>query len=185
MKMGYRNYLYVVDKDKFDKVRNLSRKELIDSGGYVSIHDIFKETEAEEAFEVGKYFEHTDDIQKYLSPMFLDEEYEEYINEEMEYKIASPELLDYLITLYKNKIVDNYKDLLNEKPSDALDERTQTERLTGSIESHLSWLRYLTDIPENKYQITGSWLYEHEIFNLLLLKKIFNPEKQYLFWCGW
>ena len=66
---------------------------------------------------------------------------------------------------------------MEEKSSDKFDKRTQFERLLSSARSNLMWSEYLDKLPDNKYSLGGGCLYEHEVFSILYLIRIFNPKK--------
>lgn len=192
--MGYRNYLYIADKKKLNKIRKMNRDELYslvdelpfseDEDYFPYWRDVLKKADGEEAFELGKYIDFTKKLEPFLKPLFRDKEVHKYYNEDSELMLAKPELLQELATIYKEKVQTYYKDLLNEKSSNQFDERPQFERLLASARSNLLWSDYLDKLSENKYSLGGGWLYEHEVFNILYLMRIFNPKKQVLIYCG-
>lgn len=193
--MGYRNYLFIADKKKLNKIRKMNRDELYsfineapfidDDDDYCPYwRDILKKADGEEALELGKYIDFTERLKPFLKPLFHDKKVHTYYNEDTELMLAMPELLQELTTIFKEKIQAYYKDLLNEKSSDEFNTKTQLKRLLGNVKDHLTWSIYLDKLPKNKYSLCDSWLYEHEIFNILYLMKIFNPKKQALIYCG-
>lgn len=191
--MGYRNYLYIADKKKYNKIRKMSKKELLeltntvleDEFDYLSAHDILDKMGAEEAFELGKGVDFYDEIKPHLRKMFTDKEVHEEFNAERECMMVKPEILQTIATVYKNKVKNWYEDLLQEKSSNEYDTRSQIDRLKDGVESHLLWNQYLDHLPNNKWNINSIWLYEYEIFNILHLMRVFNPKKQVLIWRGY
>ena len=190
--MGYRNYLYVVDKKQINKIRKMSKDELWEfvdeepEDDYLPhFLDICEKINAEEAIELGKYIDYREKLEKFFVPIFKEKEFNMQYNEEEEFCIAKPEILQELATIYKEKIVACYKDLLNEKSTVEFDKRSQIDRLKAEAISHINWSQYLDKLSNNKYQLGGGWLYEHGVFNILFLMKIFNPKIQYLLWLGY
>lgn len=192
--MGYRNYLYIVNKKDINKIRKMNRDELSslvnelpyseDEDYFPYWRDILKKADGEEAFDLGKYVDFTERLEPFLKPLFRDKEVHEYYNEDTELMLAKPELLQELATIYKEKVQAYYKNLLNEESSDKFDTRTQLERLLSNVKDELIWSAYLDKLSEKKYSLGGGWLYEHEVFNILYLMKIFNLKKQALIYCG-
>lgn len=190
--MGYRNYLFVADKKKLNKIRKMTREELFslvgetpsNDGYYPYYRDVLSKADGEQAFELGKYVDFTERLKPFLRPLFRDKKIHEYYNEESECFLAKPEILQEIATIYREKVQNFYKDLLEEKSKDEFDTRTQLERLISSVQSSLLWSQYLDRLSEGKYSLGGGWLYEHEVFNILYLMKIINPKKQCLIYVG-
>ena len=61
----------------------------------------------------------------------------------------------------------------------------QLARLLADARSHLSWAKFLDNLPENEWNLGGGWLYEHEVFTLMYIARIFNPKKYTLLWLGY
>ena len=195
--MGYRNYLYVADKKKFNKLRKLNTEQLWDVVGRDKAFDedelefppskwnFENEISLEEVFELGKGVDFYNRIEKYLKPAFKNKEVNGHYNDDTEFMIAKPEIIQECMTVYKEKIEAYYKDLLNEKSSYEYDNRSQQERLLADARSHLDWAKFLDHLPENKWNLGGGWLYEHEVFTLMYIARIFNPKKQILLWLGY
>ena len=190
--MGYRNDLYVVDKKKFNKIRKKKKTALIKllggksdiEDGYLSSWDLKKHIDAENCFELGKYIDFYDQIKHHLKPAFKNQEVHEYLNEECEFMLADFGILQELASIYKEKVVKNYKDLLEEESLNPFDRSTKTERVEHHVRHKIRWCEYLDELPEAKYKLVDSWTYEHEAFNLLYLMKVIDPSKQYLLWTG-
>lgn len=191
--MGYRNYLYIGNKKDINKIRKMTKAELWEFSKQKPFedeelpywNDILKEAGAEEAFEMGKYIDYSDRLKPFLKPLFKDKEIHTYYNGYNELLIAKPEILQTLATIFKEKVQDHYQDLMQEKSSDEYDRRSQFDRLLSSAKSNLMWSEYLDKLPDNKYSLGGGWLYEHEVFSILYLMRIFNPKKQCLIFIGY
>lgn len=194
--MGYRNYLCIANKKKFNKFRKLNAEQMWDLVGrdkafskedlkiapwYYDIEEIIG---LKEIFEFGKYIDFYDRIKQYLKPAFKDKNVQKQYNEEEEFMIAKPEIIQECMTIYKEKIETYYKDLLNEKSSDEYDKRSQLDRLKSDVHDHLAWVQFLDKLPKNQWNLGGGWLYEHEIFTLMYIARIFNPKKYVLLWLG-
>jgi len=193
--MGYRNYLYIADKKKLNKIRKLNAKQLWEfieeePDEEDDIHPplflyLESKIDMEEAFEFGKYIDFYDRIKKYLKPIFKEKEVQEYYNEEYEFMLAKPEILQECATILREKVQNYYKGLLDNVPRDVFDKRTHFEKLKNDAQEHLEWATFLDKPSNNKYSLGGGWLYEHEVFSLLHLMKVFNPKKQVLIWLGY
>lgn len=185
--MGYRNYLYIADKKKCNKIRKMSKKEILEltNTSFLSSIDVLDKMGAEEAFELGKHIDFYDELTPHLRKMFTDKEVHEGFNDEEEFILAKPEILQTIATIYRKKVLNWYQDLMQEKSSNEFDTRSQLDRMKGSVESQILWNQYLDRLPNNKYQICDAWLFEYEVFNILHLMRVFNPKKQVLIWLGY
>lgn len=189
--MGYCNYLYIADKKKLNKIRKMTREELWafveqEPEKYFPYwRDVLNKIGAENAFELGKYIDYTDKLKPFLRPLFRNKDAHREYNEDHELFIAKPDILQALATIFKEKVQAFYKDLMQEKSADEFDKRSQFDRLLASARSNLTWSQYLDKLPENKYALGGGWLYEHEVFSILYLMRIFNPKKQTLIFLGY
>lgn len=191
--MGYRNYLYIANKKDVNKIRNMTKEELWEFHGQKPIDDepfpywgdVLDKIGAEEALELGKYIDYQDKLKPFLKPFFRNKEIHQNYNEDSEFLIAKPEILQTLATIFKEKVQAHYQDLMQEKSSDEFDKRSQFDRLLNSARSNLMWSEYLDQLPNNKYALGGGWLYEHEVFSILYLMRIFNRKKQCLIYLGY
>lgn len=191
--MGYRNYLYIADKKIVNKVRKMTKAELWEFSKRKPFEDeempywdgILEEVGAEEAFEMEKYIDYHNRLKPFLKPFFRNKEIHQNYNEDSEFLIAKPDILQTLATIFKEKVQAHYKDLMEEKSFDKSDKRSQFDRLLSSARSNLMWSEYLDKLPDNKYALGGGWLYEHEVFSILYLMRIFNPKKQCLIFIGY
>lgn len=204
--MGYRNYLYVVDKKKLAKIKKMNVKELWDlveedpeeldeddEGNPTPPYwrDVIEAINGEELIEVSEALFYRDSVfllPKYIKKIFKNKEIQDWYNEDTELMIAKPEILDALIEFYISKTEKYYKDLTLEDSDNPKDKygtplKPQLERLQQHAKTQLSWLKFVND-SNNKWCLSTSWLYEYDIFNLIHIKKMFNPKKQVLIWTG-
>lgn len=204
--MGYRNYLYVVDKKKLAKIKKMNVKELWDlveedpeeldeddEGNPTPPYwrDVIEAINGEELIEVSEALFYRDSVfllPKYIKKIFKNKEIQDWYNEDTELMIAKPEILDALIEFYISKTEKYYKDLTlkdSDNPKDKYGTplKPQLERLQQHAKTQLSWLKFVND-SNSKWCLSTSWLYEYDIFNLIHIKKMFNPKKQVLIWTG-
>lgn len=179
--MGYRNYIWVVDKDKADPIRNLKPNELkerfLADNSYLDIFELRESIQATEAIELGKEAPH-DVVLPYLFDFFTNVSTNVLANNpDMELNILNVKALDKLCEYYRDTICKFYKELTEED--------VPAVRLKTEIKQLISWLKIATEEVNNKYILTDSWRYDHAIFNFMYLKKIFNPTTQDLIWVGY
>lgn len=178
--MGYRNYIWVVNKTDADPIRNMNSTEFKDQflaeDNYFSLFDLRDKLNATEALELGKYAPH-DEVSPYLSNFFTNLTTNITANNpDQELNILDIKALDKLCKYYKDEICEYYTKLVEEGSLIKL----QTE-----FKQLISWLNIAIEDVDNKYILTDSWRYDHAIFNFIYLKKVFNPETQYLIWVGY
>lgn len=185
--MGYRNYLYRVDKKKFNKIRKMSYEEIMkiygEDGLYISKYPLLESCDGKEVLTIGKYF--NEDISKFLKKAFRDNKVQNYFNQDTEFMIAKPELLNKLLDIYSEATMRFYKHLLEDESVDEITGKTQLDRLKREIEHKINWLPYLNYVPKNEYMIDDTWLVEYECFNFKHIIKTFNFKKYYLLWLGY
>lgn len=204
--MGYRNYLHVVDRKKLAKVKKMNVNQLwelseenpeewdIDEDGNLEPpywRDVLKKIDGEELIEVSEalFYRNSDfKLSKYTKKIFKDKEIQNYYNGDTELMIAKPEILDALIEFYISKVKKFYNQLLLEDSTNPKDEygnplKPQLERLQSAAKSQLSWLNFVND-SKSKWCLSTAWLYEYDVFNLIHIKKMFDPKKQVLIWSG-
>lgn len=204
--MGYRNYLYVVDRKKLAKIKKMDVNQLwelteedpeewdTDEDGNPQPpywRDVLEKIDSEELIEVSEalFYRNSDfKLSKYTKKIFKDKKIQKYYNEDTELMIAKPEILDALIEFYISKVKKFYNQLLLEDSTNPKDEygnplKPQLERLQSAAKSQLSWLNFVND-SESKWCLSTAWLYEYDMFNLIHIKKIFDPKKQVLLWTG-
>ena len=204
--MGYRNYLCVVDRKKLAKIKKMDVKDLWnlveedpeeldedDDGNLTPPYwrDVIEAINGEELIEVSEalfYRDSTFLLPKYIKKIFKNREIQDWYNEDTELMIAKPEILDALIEFYISKTEKYYKDLTLEDSDNPKDKygtplKPQLERLQQHAKTQLSWLKFVND-SNSKWCLSTSWLYEYDIFNLIHIKKMFDPKKQVLIWAG-
>lgn len=176
--MGYRNYIWVIDKKKANSIRGLSMDELKKfsnpEDSYFSIFDLREKLKAVEAIELGKYAP-GDVVSKYLTNFFTDKTVLKEMTD-TEVSIMDSIALKALIMYYKEDMIKFYKQLSKD---------TNIGRMQHEFNELATWTQMADIDEENKYQLTTSWRYDHALFNFMYLYKIFNPKKQYLLWVGY
>lgn len=193
--MGYRQYLYEVDKNLVEEIRNCKTEEDYISvcrkfnvevnDDYVPINHLGKEI-----YEFGKYYENSHELHKHGNSLFsseeLNEEYEDYGA-----IILEKSGLICAIEWQRDRIIKIYEDLLREKSINEFDKRSQFDRMTEHITSHLKWWKNpyggftAYNLDEKCENIVESWLYEHSIFDLVRIYKSFDWENKCLIFAGW
>lgn len=155
--MGYRNYIYSMPKKEYNKIKSLTKEELIKYFGkseedepYVAIYKI-----GTELYEFGKYVDFQFPKKSYL-PFFkkkeLKEEYEHY-----DPIVVKPELLESIIDNYRKKIVDNYNDML--APFLGLSPESSGR---GTPSEFLNSVKTEYDYPNNKLSFDFSKITQEE-----------------------
>lgn len=200
--MGYRLYLYQVEKafvektreckthDEFvklcknyfpDKDNIVNEFEDEDECDYVSLWEIGKEI-----FEFGKNYENYEEICEHGSSLFSNRDIEEYY-EDHDHLVLTEEGLLCAIEWQKNKIISMYKDLMREKSEDKFNKMTQEQRFKMHASDYLSWWEhgFVLDLKKSKPNVSASWLYEHTIFDLVRIYKTFDWNKYCLMLIGW
>lgn len=192
--MGYRHYLYQVDKKLVDQIMACKNNEEYEAvfksnimgqyhDDYFPVYDLGKEL-----FEFGKYYENAEEMYKHGESLFTSEELKEIYNDFGAIVIDKSGLLC-AIEWQKNRIISLYEDLLREKSQNEYmnTNLSQFDRLKMSANDYLHWWKFgcyqLDD--GKKHEVASSWLYEHTIFNLILIYKTFDWEKNCIIFCGW
>ena len=192
--MGYRNYLYKIEKKKANQIRNMTYKELKDKyeydGEYVDIFKVLNlDINKDMVFEFGKlYWEDTvPRIQKTGKKLFKSKKLNEIFEDERPYIVGEEALIE-SINIYKDKIKNLYIELL-EKESQC---KRKSEKI-AILEKHIKdydfyWNKSLFDIvvlDKNENRICDSQLYEHLIWELVYQFKTIDFEKYDLIFLGW
>ena len=210
--MGYRHYFYSANKNIVDSIRNLSYQELVDylkeikgesseiddydngtSETYINFHELFGQ---KKIFEFGKLY-YEDTSQKISSKgefLFTNNDTREYFENYNPYIISEDGFLE-AIEIYKNKIISYWEDLNNDGAIQVLPfgielERpdiTKEKKVERLIRNELFYWKnnYAINLDRNKERITNSWMYEHEIFELVRLYKTFDFDNNYLLFYGY
>jgi len=188
--MGYRQYLYSVDKDLVNRIRNCkSEQEFIDlikkekteiiSWGdpndpddptYVPLYELGKKL-----YEFGKYYENSNDMYKHGDSLFmcdeLNERYEDYGA-----IILDKDGIVCAMDWCQDRVIKIYEGLLDEDRSALLEH----------VRDYLRWWKYdPADRNLEHDRIVSSWLYEHEYFELVRIYKTFDFDKNAMMFMGW
>lgn len=189
--MGYRNYLYTIPKKNVKRVRKLNLKEIKEKygdkedDGYVDYENVLKDMKC--IFEYGKlYWDDTiERIHNTGERLFLDGEVQENF-EDLDIYLVGKEALKVTIEIYENKIKNMYKNLLN---NDDLKDSEVRSKLESHIAEYSNWWNRsyvgLLNLDESDECICNSWLYEHQIFELVRLYKTIDFEKYDLVFLGY
>ena len=201
--MGYRHYFYLIEKKEVENVCDMTYNKLIDyvekqgweiEDGWFSLMDAFNQ---KEIFEFGKlYWDDTADlIYKTGVPLFKNEETQKEFSDYIPYVVGKPGL-EKAIEIYKNKILNYFKSLVspecisenilefNIEPKD-LDTAEVCLYLKDKI---LKWSNVFGCLPinmnEDKEEISNSWLFEYQIFELVRLYKSIDWDKYTILFYG-
>lgn len=210
--MGYRHYFYKANKNIVDSMRNLSYQELIDylketksealeiddyddgiSETYINFHELFCQ---KKIFEFGKLY-YEDTPQKISSKgefLFTNNDTRKYFKDYNPYIISEDGFLE-AIEIYKNKIISYWEDLKNDGAIQVLpfgielerSDITKEKKVERLIEDELFYWKnnYAINLDRDKERITNSWMYEHEIFDLVRIYKTFDFDNNYLLFYGY
>ena len=191
--MGYRHYFFEVDKKDVEKVKDKTIKELLeiakeygakveeDDGWFYFNDDKFMNKK--EIHEFGKlYWDNTAErIYSKGKPLFTIKETQDYLDDYMPYVMGSDGMLE-AITIYREKVINYYKNLFKEDTPEVLN-----ERLARHVDDMLiEWERFCpVDLNLEHERISNSWLYEYQIFELVRLYKTIDWENKCLLFYGW
>lgn len=207
--MGYRHYMYLIEKETINKIKNMSEAELFenyasksdkafyklnkDEKPYFSILDL----PMERIFEFGKlYWDDTAErIYSNGKPLFENKETQERYDDYYPYLVGKDGLLE-AINIYKDKIVENYKDLFveNDKLCDPFFhipfekvEKSIAEKCVEHCRDMMGeWMRNKAiNTNINDKDISSSWYYEYHIFDLVHLLKTIDFDKYDILFMGW
>lgn len=199
--MGYRHYLYKVEKDLLDKLNGITMEKFYKWGSdnnlidrddeepYLPLYEI-----GEEFFGFGKYYENANEIQENGKPLFTDVElakrYEEY-----EPFIVGKDAVLNAIEHQKGLIIKMYESMLlrsdEERLEEDFDERTKEQMYEQHLKSmYHEWKNgfnkvFAINLDESHPVITTSWKYEYSIFELVRLYKVTDWDKYSLIFMGW
>lgn len=208
--MGYRNYFYSANKKMVDKVRKYSYEDLayyLDFIGskalYIEEYDSRKEMcvdfhemfDQKKIFEFGKLYDDTAErIYSHGEPLFLNKDTQDAFCNYCPY-IITKEGLKEAIEIYQEKIVNYYKWLIEYRQPKRLpfgfvisrSKKRKDNKLQSMAEDqYFYWSNgYAIDLDEDSESLTNSWMYEHEIFDLVRLYKNFDFDNNYLLFYGY
>lgn len=138
-------------------------------------------------FEFGSSYEFSTDIESNSLPLFDSQDMQSMYCD-YDPRICSEENFMSAIEFSKNKICSLYKNLNDENYNDifALD-TSHYGRMKRHIRDYYIWWNKLNvlNLDKNVDKITDSWLYEHDIFELVHQYKKFDWEKYDLIFMGW
>lgn len=180
--MGYRNYIYVVRKDKADDFRRMGIRALEDSPGsnYISIYDTLDAIGAVEAYELGKEVDVP--LKRGLKPFFMNTEVHSNVNAEHEFMLMEPDLLQTFATHYKKKTIDYNKRLLANYNKD---KSAGGEELYKDLKYRTSMMSTIDDSGDNPFCLVDTWLWDYDLLNFMFLLKTLDFDKYYLLWLGY
>jgi hypothetical protein len=180
--MGYRNYLGKISIDKYNEIKNLNKEELLsyhklDEDDYLSRREFISEV-----YELGKYVDNFSNDLK--SPFFLREELNLRYNEDSELYLVEKKFFLEVINYYKRKIQTFYAEYAKGIREDNKETISKANRHIERMS--LEWNSFDNTVInlDNPEQITGSWMYEYAIFQLVYLYNTFNWETDKLVYYG-
>lgn len=207
--MGYRHYFYKVKKADIETVKDMDYKQLLkyaeDNGVEINEWD----GEKTFYFNDGKFLNKTkvhefgklywdDTASRIYSkgvPLFTNLEVQKDLDDYEPYVVGKEGLLE-AISIYREKVLNFYKDLLVDGEDRHLslgititkDDVKSIDKVVSHIEDKIRSISYrgLANIDEDsKWQVTSSWEYEHSIFNLVHILKSIDWEQDTLLFYGW
>ncbi len=113
--MGYRTYIGSMPKREYNKIKSMSREQLIEhykleeDENYLGM-DVYDFGET--LYEFGKYTDF-EPPKKSLKTFFKNKELNKYFTEENDFNIVTKDFLKYFIESYKKRISDYYNDMMN------------------------------------------------------------------------
>ena len=135
-------------------------------------------------FEFGSYFEYAKHLVETGVALFPElSPLHEYFAEHW-LTMCNRELLRSIIEWQRERIVDNYKDLLSRTVD-------REKHLLAHVHDHLMWWEpefgdYTAyNLSDKTDMLTDSWLYEHTIFDLVRIYKTFDFDKYDLIFLCW
>ena len=207
--MGYRHYFYKVKKADIETVKDMDYKQLLayaeDNGVEINEWDGEKSfyfnddkfLNKIEVHEFGKlYWDNTASrIYSKGVPLFTNLEVQKDLDDYEPYVVGKEGLLE-AISIYQEKVLNFYKDLLVDGEERQLplgititkDDVKSIDKVVSHIEDKIRSISYrgLANINEDsKWQVTSSWEYEHSIFNLVHILKSIDWEQDTLLFYGW
>jgi hypothetical protein len=202
--MGYRHYFYTADLAECDHVENMDYNMLAlyckerfpgssDDDTYIDIHEILGQREV---FEFGKlYYDDTAErIYRRGRPLFSNKETQGEFSYYKPYRMGKEGMME-AIEIYKQKIISYYECLLVDGEVQVLplgieiprNDIKSVDKLVKNAKDALMWWKEIgaIDLNENHEAIAKSWLYEHQIFELVRLYKTIDWDKKCLLFYGW
>lgn len=197
--MGYRHYFYKFPKTEIAEIKKCKTNDdfcdWAESKGYeVERYDGEKPYCAvfnlgKEIYEFGKYVDWAFDMQIRNESIFVTKELKERYNDYAPVICTQDDFL-FVITCYKQKIINYYKSLFELDEIDKAHKITVEEKCKRHVKSQLNeWENPFgicpIDTNLSKPFINSSWLYEYGIFELVRVYKTFDWENNSLVLLGW
>ena len=202
--MGYRNYIGMIRKDEYEKIKNMDKQQLYKhkienwrdedmEDDYVAVYDIVQK----KLYELGKYADDFDN--KHFKPVFLNEELQKEFEEEHDLYIVGKEFMKGVIERYTKKVQDYYKELIKDVVEESGFMRTKelNEIPDSSIYKILDHIKSMASewgvcfvkilpyrLDEND-SVCTSWKYEYSIFELVRIYKTFDWENSHMIYYGY
>ncbi len=115
--MGYRTYIGSMLKREYNKIKSMSREQLIEhyklevdeDEGYLGI-GVYEFGQS--LYEFGKYTDFSPP-KKSLKTFFKNKELNKYFTAEHDFNVVTKEFLEYIIESYKKRISDYYNEMMN------------------------------------------------------------------------
>lgn len=199
--MGYRNYLYAVPKKQVEEIQSCKTNEdwcnFAQNYGYEVDWDCCADGSGRlapykvgtEIYELGNDLDIVYELKKNNSGVFTSEELQHRYSD-YGFTLLTKDDFKAIIEFYRQEIIKWLKDLLNPENNPAIPPRLSKEEMwQRSIECKLDkWTGRNAIIPidldESTERVTGSWLYEYAIFELVRLYKAFDWENDDLVLVG-
>lgn len=197
--MGYRHYFYELDKQLVEKIRKCkTEKDFVslmekenpsiiskceDDVGYVPLYEMGRCL-----YEFGKNYEGVEEMYLCGDSLFysteLNRRYEDYGA-----IVVGRDGVKCAIDCCKRRVISIYQDLLRETSEYEFDTRSQLDRLKEHAADYLRWWTYSANGPADMDlshdNLSASWLYEHEFFDLVRIYKTFDFENKAIMFMGW
>ncbi len=160
--MGYRNYVGKIKKEINKDYEVILKDEYDWLGCYDLVDTIYN-------FGKGCDF----DIKEHLSDYFEKEKTNLHFNQDYEFKQITKEGFEKIINKYKEFILSYYEELKEE------DYKEHVKRAISE------WKYPVIVNLRDGDMLTGSWLYEYAIFDLVRIYKTFDWENDIMIWYGY
>lgn len=180
--MGYRNSIWIIEKEKADSFRGKTFDELksFEDLGYFNDEVLIGKNGGTLAIIVGKNV-NKKLVEDYLSPFFLDEKTDKYANDEDECKLFDLKGLQFLATYYKNKIINRNNEMLDLFLKDPT---AAGKKIYDCLNCHYTALDSIDKPTKNQWCLCNTWILEYDIWNMMYLLKVIDQDKYYLIWRG-
>ena len=203
--MGYRHYFYLVDKKDVELVKDKTYEELMQIAKTYGVdvdedEDYFyfndgKFMNKTEIYEFGKLYWDDTAARIYSKgiPLFTSPETQKHFDDYRPYVMGKDAMLE-AIEIYKAKIINYYKSLIvdgDTKEFSYFYDIEPDEIKNVEVTRHITDILYhwdrmgVIDTDLDYERISNSWMYEHQIFELVRLYKSIDWENKCLLFYGW